>query len=98
VINGVLIVTSTPLHHHREGDLKCHAARGAGAKVETTLSIVQTTKENEMPDMSSTRDWDKKDEYNDRAVPERPVSQEELNQATTVDAVPGLWYRPGRKH
>jgi hypothetical protein len=51
-----------------------------------------------MPDMSSTRDWDKKDEYNDRAVPERPVSQEELNQATTVDAVPGLWYRPGRKH
>jgi hypothetical protein len=58
-----------------------------------------TTKENAMPDMSSTRDWDKKDEYNDRGVTERPVSQEELSQNNTqVDAVPGLWYRPGRRN
>jgi hypothetical protein len=78
--------------------VKWHAARDAGAKVEITLLIVQTTKENAMPDMSNTRDWDKKDEYNDRGVTERPVTESEANQSTTVDAVPGLWYRPGRRN
>jgi hypothetical protein len=51
-----------------------------------------------MPDMSNTRDWDKKDEYNDRGVTERPVTENEANQITTVDAVPGLWCRPGRRN
>lgn len=45
------------------------------------------------------REWTKKDEFNDRGVTERPVSQAHLNRKDTqVDAVPGLHYRPGKRN
>jgi hypothetical protein len=52
-----------------------------------------------MSEMPETRDWNKKDEYNDRGTTESPVSQEHWDRNDTqVDAVPGLWYRPGRRN
>lgn len=46
-----------------------------------------------------TRDWGKEDEYNDRGVTESAVSQENLgDNTTTVDAVPGCWWRPGSRN
>lgn len=49
-----------------------------------------------MSGLGETRDWSKEDEYNDRAVTESPVSQDHVDEnATTVDAVPGCWWRPG---
>jgi hypothetical protein len=46
-----------------------------------------------------TRDWEKKDEFNDRGVTEAPVSQDHLDRNDTqVDAVPGCWWRPGSRN
>ena len=50
--------------------------------------------------LGNTRDWDKKDESNDRAVTEAPVSSEHQKDFgdQTVDAVPGCWWRPGSRN
>jgi hypothetical protein len=48
----------------------------------------------------NTRDWNKRDESNDRAVTEAPVSQEHWNrnEDRQVDAVPGCRWRPGSRN
>lgn len=52
-----------------------------------------------MPDMPDTRDWTKRDEFNDRAITERPVSREHWDrQLPKVDAVPGSRWRPGSRN
>jgi hypothetical protein len=50
--------------------------------------------------MRNTREWDKpRDERNDRAVTEAPVSKEHLDRKDTqVDAVPGCRWRPGSRN
>lgn len=52
------------------------------------------------PDLSKSREWDKKDEYKDRSIQERPVSGRHMAQHgdKQVDAVPGLHHRPGRRN
>jgi hypothetical protein len=51
------------------------------------------------PDLSKSREWDKKDEYKDRSVPERPVSKHHWKREDTqVDAVPGCTWRPGSRN
>jgi len=52
---------------------------------------------NELP---TTREWTAKDERHDRPILERPVSKhhQETYGHKTVDAVPGLWYRPGQRN
>ena len=48
---------------------------------------------------TNSRAWKKSDEYDDRAVTERPVSKHHVKRnVTQVDAVPGLHYRPGKRN
>lgn len=56
-----------------------------------------STPNNPLP---NTREWTTSDGNNDRSIPERPVSQNHHDRHghQTVDAVPSLWYRPGRRN
>lgn len=52
-----------------------------------------------MFDKSNTRPWKKSDEYDDRSVTEKPVSEAHLaRKDAQVDAVPGLRWRPGSRN
>jgi hypothetical protein len=52
---------------------------------------------------SSSRDWSKQDEYNDRAVTEEPVTADEYDAGTShgntyVHPVPECRFRPGSRN
>ena len=52
-----------------------------------------------MSEMPDTRDWEKRDEFLDRAITESPVSQEHLDLGIPqVDAVPLARWRPGSRN
>lgn len=50
-------------------------------------------------DLPENREWTRRDEINDRGVTEGPVSAEHhsRNGHRTVDAIPGLYWRPGSR-
>lgn len=57
------------------------------------------TEEQNMSEMRDTRDWNKRDEFNDREVTESPVSRDHWDRGDTqVDAVPGCRWRPGSRN